>query len=307
MSQLAAQDLQIWKRNPSPHCTLLRRPVTFCTSTAFSEQHSLSTLPAQQVQPNWSESLACPRCQEEAGVSKRGYCVCLRVCVCGRVGRPAEDLEAAMGTGMSKMQTCGRGALRNFFLLADSEDRENLAKHKITHILSVHNNAKPLLEDISYLCISASDSSSQNLIQHFKECIRFIHECRLHGGGCLIHCLAGVSRSTTILVAYLMTVTNLGWEECLAATKAVRSYVSPNFGFQQQLQEYETTLLQEHRAWIRQEYGKNPLNDQEELQHLLSQQEEKVKEQQAGLGEMNWVNAPSSTNAASSSHRWMNR
>lgn len=59
--------------------------------------------------------------------------------------------------------------------------------------------------------------------------------------------LAGVSRSTTILVAYLMTVTELGWEGCLAATKAVRSYVSPNFGFQQQLQEYEATLLQEVR------------------------------------------------------------
>lgn len=63
----------------------------------------------------------------------------------------------------------------------------------------------------------------------------------------LLPSLAGVSRSTTILVAYLMTVTELGWEGCLAATKAVRSYVSPNFGFQQQLQEYEATLLQEVR------------------------------------------------------------
>ncbi|KFW73830.1 Dual specificity protein phosphatase 22-A, partial [Phalacrocorax carbo] len=91
-----------------------------------------------------------------------------------------------------------------------------------------------VLQDMTYLCISASDSSSQNLLQHFKECIKFIHECRLGGGGCLVHCLAGISRSTTILVAYLMTVTELGWEGCLAATKAVRSYVSPNFGFQQQ-------------------------------------------------------------------------
>lgn len=215
---------------------------------------------------------------------------------------PAEELEAAMGTGMSKI-------VEGLYLgnIRDSEDRENLAKHGITHILSVHNNAKPLLEDMSYLCISASDSSSQNLIQHFKECIKFIHECRLHGGGCLIHCLAGVSRSTTILVAYLMTVTNFGWEECLAATKAVRSYVSPNFGFQQQLQEYEGTLLKEHRAWIHQEYGKNLLNDQEELQLLLSQQEEKIKEQQARLRERIWVKAPSPTNAASSSGQWMNR
>uniref|UniRef100_A0A8D0GUW6 Dual specificity protein phosphatase 22-A-like n=1 Tax=Sphenodon punctatus TaxID=8508 RepID=A0A8D0GUW6_SPHPU len=197
--------------------------------------------------------------------------------------------------------------------IRDSEDRENLAKHGVTHILSVHNNAKPVLEDMTYFCISASDSSSQNLIQHFKECIKFIHEFRLHGGGCLIHCLAGVSRSTTVLVAYLMTVTNFGWEECLAATKGVRSYVSPNFGFQQQLQEYEMTSLKEHRAWIRQEYGRSPFGDQEALQHLLTKQEEKQREQQLGRRENRWINAetpayPLPHNAyGATSSRWMNR
>ncbi|KFV19823.1 Dual specificity protein phosphatase 22-A, partial [Tauraco erythrolophus] len=131
--------------------------------------------------------------------------------------------------------------------IRDSEDRENLLRNGKKRPPPVTTVAKPVLEDMTYLCISASDSSSQNLLQHFKECIKFIHECRLSGGGCLVHCLAGVSRSTTVLVAYLMTVTELGWEGCLAATKAVRSYVSPNFGFQQQLQEYEATLLQEVR------------------------------------------------------------
>ncbi|XP_037733993.1 dual specificity protein phosphatase 22-A isoform X2 [Chelonia mydas] len=203
---------------------------------------------------------------------------------------------------------------------------------------------------MTYLCISVSDSSSQNLssefshqflglaaasgpannketftvntdleeeetqrIQHFKESIGFIHECRLHGGGCLIHCLAGVSRSTTILVAYLMTVTDLSWEECLAATRVVRSYVSPNFGFQQQLQEYEMTLLKEYRAWVRQEYGKNPFNDQEELQRLITEQEKKQREQQLGSRENHWINSPTSNyplpyNAyGTSSNRWMNR
>ncbi|XP_058010999.1 dual specificity protein phosphatase 22-A-like [Ahaetulla prasina] len=183
-----------------------------------------------------------------------------------------------MGIGMSKV-------VEGLYLgsISDAEDKETLMKHGITHILSVHNNAKPLLEGMTYLCISASDSSNQNLIQHFKECIRFVHECRLRGGGCLIHCLAGVSRSTTILVAYLMTVTHFGWKECLAAAKAVRSYVSPNFGFQKQLQEYEATLLPEYRIWIQMEFGKNPLPDQEELQRLLSLKEEKVNEPQIGL------------------------
>ncbi|XP_048173006.1 dual specificity protein phosphatase-like isoform X2 [Corvus hawaiiensis] len=150
-------------------------------------------------------------------------------------------------------------------------------------------------------------------LQHFKECIQFIHECRLGGGGCLVHCLAGVSRSTTILVAYLMTVTELGWQSCLAATKAVRSYASPNAGFQQQLQDYERTLLWEYRAWIRRDYGRNPFQDQEELQRLLGQQHEGQKEQQLGSRDCSWLRSPAPTfpppchAGGTGGSRWMNR
>lgn len=57
--------------------------------------------------------------------------------------------------------------------------------------------------------------------------------------------LAGVSRSTTMVVAYLMTVTSYSWEECLNAVKAVRSFVGPNYGFQQQLQEFQMKQVSE--------------------------------------------------------------
>ncbi|RXN08793.1 dual specificity phosphatase 22-A-like protein [Labeo rohita] len=144
-------------------------------------------------------------------------------------------------------------------------------------------------EDMTYLCINAADASSQNLSQHFKESIRFIHECRLNGGACLVHwwvcpleygfifvwycdmlCLAGVSRSTTMVVAYLMTVTNYGWEECLTAVKAVRSFVGPNYGFQQQLQEFQMKQVLEYRAWLRTSYRPSPFKDQEQVEALLS-------------------------------------
>nr|XP_047931135.1 dual specificity protein phosphatase 22-A-like isoform X2 [Anser cygnoides] len=194
-----------------------------------------------------------------------------------------------MGSGMSKVVT-------GLYLgnIRDSEDGARLRRHGVTHVLSVHTGAKPVLEDMTYLCISASDSSSQNLMQHFKECIKFIHECRLHGGGCLVHCLAGVSRSTTVLVAYLMTVTDLGWERCLAATRAARSYASPNPGFQRQLQDYERTLLKEYRAWIRRDYGRNPFKDQEELERLLALQEQ-GEPQGGGRGESSWTTPPAPT------------
>lgn len=57
--------------------------------------------------------------------------------------------------------------------------------------------------------------------------------------------LAGVSRSVTLVVAYIMTVTGLGWQEALAAVRAVRPCAGPNLGFQRQLQEFEATQADE--------------------------------------------------------------
>lgn len=57
--------------------------------------------------------------------------------------------------------------------------------------------------------------------------------------------LAGVSRSVTLVVAYIMTVTGLGWQEALAAVKVARPCAGPNLGFQRQLQEFESTQADE--------------------------------------------------------------
>ncbi|KAM3625264.1 uncharacterized protein V6R79_009325 [Siganus canaliculatus] len=179
-----------------------------------------------------------------------------------------------MGNGMNKV-------LDGLYLgnIRDAENKESLSKNGITHILSVYNNAKPVFTDMTYLCIDAADASSQNLLQHFKNCINFIHQCRLDGGSCLVHCLAGVSRSTTMVVAYMMTVTQYNWEECLSAVKAVRSFVGPNYGFQQQLQEYQMTQVLEYRAWLQSSFSPSPFNDQEQVSALLSQYTEQQESQ----------------------------
>uniref|UniRef100_A0A672G2P1 Dual specificity phosphatase 22 n=1 Tax=Salarias fasciatus TaxID=181472 RepID=A0A672G2P1_SALFA len=126
-----------------------------------------------------------------------------------------------------------------FFLIflqkksTDARDPELLAQHNITHILSIHDTAAPVLE--TYLCISAADHSKQNLTQYFRDSIMFIHESRLKGEGCLVHCVAGVSRSVTLVVA-------------LAAVRSARPCAGPNLGFLRQLEEFENTELREVRA-----------------------------------------------------------
>ncbi|XP_029686904.1 dual specificity protein phosphatase 22-B isoform X3 [Takifugu rubripes] len=170
-----------------------------------------------------------------------------------------------MGNGINKV-------LPDLYLgnFKDARDREQLARNNITHILSIHDSAAPILKEMTYLCIPAADLPTQNLTQHFKQSIMFMHESRLKGEGCLVHCLAGVSRSVTLVVAYIMTVTRLGWSDALAAVKAARPCAAPNVGFQRQLQEFESTQAdKQFREWLQMEYKDNPFNDEAQIRDLL--------------------------------------
>ncbi|XP_041376320.1 dual specificity protein phosphatase 22-like [Gigantopelta aegis] len=151
----------------------------------------------------------------------------------------------------------------------DAKDEDELKKHKITHILSIHDNAKQLLKDMQYLCIVASDSPDQDLTQYFPECIDFIHRARLDGGRVLIHCLAGVSRSVTITAAYLMTVTNFRWRDTLHAIRGARNCANPNFGFQRQLMSYQCEKLEEERKRLKEQFPPIHNDDESEMRQLL--------------------------------------
>lgn len=162
-----------------------------------------------------------------------------------------------MGNGMNKV-------LPGLYIgnFRDSKDREQLSKNQITHILSIHDNAAPLLKDMKYLCIKVSDTPDQNLSQYFHKCIKFIHEARSGGGSVLVHCLAGVSRSVTVSVAYIATVTEHSWRTSLDAVRQSRQVANPNYGFQKQLQQFEEKQLEKERKWIRQNSRVNPQDHQ---------------------------------------------
>lgn len=151
----------------------------------------------------------------------------------------------------------------------DAKDSEQLKAYKITHIVSIHDFAKKLRDDIEYKCVLASDTPQQDLAQFFPECNDFIHAARVKGGNVLVHCLAGVSRSVTVTAAYMMTVTNYGWRDCLNAIRGARSYANPNFGFQRQLQNFDVEKLAAERQRVKSMYEPVPYNDNEEMKHLL--------------------------------------
>lgn len=111
----------------------------------------------------------------------------------------------------------------------------------------------------------ASDTPDQNLSQYFSVCNDFIHAARLREGNVLIHCLAGMSRSVTVAVAYIMTATHLNWKEALKVVRAGRAVANPNTGFQNQLQEFEQFKLSEERRRLRERFPSSALEQLDRL------------------------------------------
>ncbi|KAG8436095.1 hypothetical protein GDO86_007267 [Hymenochirus boettgeri] len=127
----------------------------------------------------------------------------------------------------------------------DSANHDILAKYNIKYILNVTPNLPNTFEhdgEFKYKQIPISDHWSQNLSQFFPEAISFIEEARSKKCGILVHCLAGISRSVTVTVAYLMQKLNLSLNDAYDFVKRKKSNISPNFNFMGQLLDFERTL-----------------------------------------------------------------
>ena len=55
------------------------------------------------------------------------------------------------------------------------------------------------------MMMSMEDDETFDISKHMETAFGFIDEARHNGAGILVHCVAGVSRSPTIVIAYLMT------------------------------------------------------------------------------------------------------
>lgn len=70
-----------------------------------------------------------------------------------------------------------------------------------------------------------------------------------------------MSRSVTVCVAYIMSVTNLNWQEALKVVRSGRQIANPNKGFQGQLQDFELFKLDEERSRLKERYPSLALID----------------------------------------------
>ena len=139
----------------------------------------------------------------------------------------------------------------NFLYLSSYNAAKNknlLEKYKITHIL---NCAADFCENIyeqenkyTYLSFYLKDHVLENIECIFYECIKFIENAKEKGGRVLVHCIQGISRSVTIVMAYLIFKNKFTYDKAFNIVQNKREISSPNFGFSIQLQNFYMRLYE---------------------------------------------------------------
>ncbi|XP_038240755.1 dual specificity protein phosphatase 2 [Dermochelys coriacea] len=125
-----------------------------------------------------------------------------------------------------------------------SSNKEVLESLGITAVLNVSASCPNHFEgQFRYKSIPVEDNHMAEISIWFQEAIGFIDSVKSSGGRVLVHCQAGISRSATICLAYLIQTQRVRLEEAFDFVKQRRGVISPNFSFMGQLLQFETEVL----------------------------------------------------------------
>ena len=108
--------------------------------------------------------------------------------------------------------------------------------------MNITSNFKPFEKKITYYCVgNIMDSEKDALILKplFAKILDFIHNAILNNKKVLVHCAAGISRSSTVVIGYLMCKWKLSLKNAFKVCRDRRPGIWPNSGFLQMLMDIE--------------------------------------------------------------------
>lgn len=125
---------------------------------------------------------------------------------------------------------------------------EGLCSSGVTHILNcttianVHEGepGAPIYRRLDLLDSVADLPRMQSALAVGVE---FIREARAAGGVVLVHCHRGISRSSTLAIAYLVQANQQPAEVVFEQMRKIRPIIDPNLGYMMSLKEWERHVL----------------------------------------------------------------
>lgn len=90
-----------------------------------------------------------------------------------------------------------------------------------------------------YKCIEINDKINEDILPIFIPCINYLDSNKKT----YVHCSQGKSRSSSVVIAYVMLKKKMNYEDAFKFVKSKRDQILPNSGFVEQLKEFEEILV----------------------------------------------------------------
>ena len=121
----------------------------------------------------------------------------------------------------------------------------------LTHVLTVisydeiadRNIEVP--DGLSWTIIPIEDDRETNIYPYFMDAIKLIEDVLNNGGRILVHCMGGISRSPSIIIAYIMWRLKLRLTAAIEYVKDRRECINPNWTFYGDLVRFEEGLFRQ--------------------------------------------------------------
>jgi len=123
----------------------------------------------------------------------------------------------------------------NIYLGNSSHSEEELKTIGISYVFNITNNHYREYNRIIELRYPTEDIYTQDIMETFPDIVKKIKVINDEGLNIYIHCHAGISRSSSVVILYLMTYHNYNYEDAFKFVRNKRICIQPNRSFIEQL------------------------------------------------------------------------
>ena len=178
------------------------------------------------------EKIKCESCSELSYCKKNGCYICQK----------CDDFEEENKQELYSYLTPSIDQINEKIFLGNDDTsrfKDILIQAGITHILICGSELYPhFVEDFTYLKIPLLDSYNEDINKFFEQTNNFIESSKK----VYIHCKAGISRSSSVTIAYLMWKNKLNFQKAFDIVKSKRRIICPNDNYLNQLKEYDLNI-----------------------------------------------------------------
>ncbi|KAF2467951.1 phosphatases II [Lindgomyces ingoldianus] len=162
------------------------------------------------------------------------------------MAKKRKNKSGSTGPSVSKKQPAAC-VLPNLYLgpVSAASNVSFLTNNGITHVLSIGKSPSAVnhLESINYQRLGLIDEEDCDIRPVVERACQFIDSMSSSNEKVLVHCSAAISRSPTIVAAYLMKSCGMTLMESLKILVNARDAIAPNPGFLRQLVEMEREIF----------------------------------------------------------------